>query len=747
GLTRLLDENTAEGFVFRVDTRLRPFGQSGQLALSFDAMEVYYERHGREWERYAMIKARVISGSQKHGDELLKRLKPFIYRRYIDFSAFESLREMKQLIVADVKRKGLEDNIKLGSGGIREIEFIGQAFQLIRGGQEKRLQDRRIQRILDVLGQMKVLPVFVVEHLIEAYRFLRLSENRIQAYADQQTHLLPKDEIGQLRLACAMGFENWRDYRRALDQHRSTVQEHFSQIFAAPQAEEQENEIDITAAGFVSIWFGRIEQEEAQQQLTDAGFKDGKQALNLINGLRDGRAVRALTPRARTRLDRLMPMLIHAVAAVENADECLLRVLNLLEAVVRRSVYIALLIEHPVALSQFVRLFSISPWVAQQLTRQPVLLDELLDPRRLYAPMLKDELSQELEIRMAAVDTDDLEGQMDALRQFRHANVLRVAASQLTNAMPLAKVSDHLTFIAEVVMKEVLKIALYQMNKRHGIPRYVIDGETHTAGFAIIAYGKTGGWELGFGSDLDVVFLHDSHGEQQQTDGERCIDNATFFARLGQRIIHILSTQTSNGVLYEVDTRLRPSGKSGLLVSSVKSYADYQQNQAWTWEHQALIRARWVAGSESIAKQFAEIRREVLCRKRDQALLAGEVQSMRVRMRESLGSNDPSRFDLKQDIGGITDIEFIIQYLVLRWAAEFPQLIEYTDNLRIIETLAKIGKLTQEDADFLTRTYLTYRHTAHELTLAQAPSPTTDEQRYFEYREGVTRIWNKVLEV
>lgn len=745
-LTRLLDENTVDGFVFRVDTRLRPFGNSGQLALSFDAMETYYEQHGREWERYAMIKARVISGNVDHGVQLMKRLKPFVYRRYIDFSAFESLREMKQLIVNEVKRKGLEDNIKIGSGGIREIEFIGQAFQLIRGGREQRLQKRSILYILDMLGQMGMLPEYVVQQLCAAYEFLRLSENRIQAYADKQTHLLPQDVDGKIRLAFSMGFADWESYYRKLADHRQVVHEHFEQIFSAPQAEEQSESDDQQGAALKAMWYGRMSDADAAQLLQELGFEDGAQAFVFIKALHNSHALKALSQRARTRLDRLMPLVLSAISKASNAQNTLALIVNLLEKIARRSVYVALLIEHPMALSQLVRLVSMSPWVAEQITRNPVLMDELLDPRRLYEPMKKEELAQELSLRMASVDEGDLEAQMDVLRQFRHANVLRVAASQLTDAMPLAKVSDHLTFIAEVVIKEVLNLSQAQLQQRHGRPKYVVDAEEREAGFAIIAYGKMGGWELGFGSDLDVVFLHDSRGEEQYTDGQKCLDNSVYFARLGQKIIHMLNTQTSNGVLYEVDTRLRPSGQSGLLVSSLNAFLEYQQKQAWTWEHQALIRARWVAGSASIGEAFNEIRRKILCQQREHHKLATEVQEMRTRMRDALGSKNSGVFDIKQDAGGITDIEFIIQFLVLRWAHEYPELVDWQDNLRIIETLERIGKLSSEDAALLSNTYLSYRHAVHELTLSRASKSVTQESNFQESRDAVTRIWNSVLE-
>lgn len=744
-LVSWLNETTADGFVFRVDTRLRPFGSSGQMALSFDAMESYYETHGRDWERYALVKANVISGNSDDGAMLMKRLRPFIYRRYLDFNAFEALREMKRMIMSEVKRKGMEENVKLGLGGIREIEFVGQAFQLIRGGQEKSLQERRILVVLDTLEKLNLLPQFAVEKLKAAYRYLRRTENRIQAIADQQTHLLPKSAIDQARLALAMGEPSWTMFLAKLDGHRNFVQEQFDQVFAAPQAQAIKQGADDKQDERLAIWLGRVAEEESLAILSRLGFHDGAAAYRLVRALADSSACRSLSPRGRERIDRVMPMLLGAVARNEKADACLPRVLNLIEAIAKRTVYLALLVEHPMAMSQLVHLCARSAWIADQLTRFPILLDELLDPRKLYEPMNKTHLALELENRLSVVEAGDVEALMNVLRQFKLANTLRVAASQLTNAMPLAKVSDHLTFIAEVLLQKVIDVVWQELVQRHGAPCFVVDGKTIEAGFATVAYGKLAGWELGFGSDLDLVFLHDSRGEQQMTNGDKAIDNAVFFARLGQRIIHFLNTQTTSGVLYDVDTRLRPSGKSGMLVSSLDSFAEYQKNTAWIWEHQALVRSRAVAGSEAIGEAFSRIRNQVLTKARDAAKLAQDVTDMRQRMRSELDKSNAKSFDLKQGLGGIIDVEFINQYLVLRWAGEYPELGVWADNLRIIEAAAKTKRLSEEDAKILAQAFLAYRHRVHELALDLQSAPLVGQDEFHDHRQAVIRIWQSVF--
>lgn len=738
GLVHALGANTVDGFVFRTDVRLRPYGDSGPLAMSFDAMEEYYQSQGRDWERYAMIKARVVAGESAAGQQLQEMLRPFVYRRYLDYGAFESLRGMKALISSQVARKGMQNNIKLGPGGIREIEFIGQAFQLVRGGRQPELRVRGIMHVLKLLAEQEYLPGYVTDSLLLAYVFLRRVENRLQEYDDQQTHELPRDETGRLRLAWSMGYAGWGEFSRALERHRHTVQGHFEQVFTAPQSEQPGAEGGVD---FAALWQEHLEEAQALEVLQQAGFEDARAVLQRIRQLRESHAYRERSEKSRTRMDQLMPLLLGAVGRRQNADECLFRIMLLLEAIAGRSVYISLLVENPVALSQVVKLYAASPWIGMLLTQHPVLLDELLDARTLYELLDRSALEHELLQALQKFDYDDLEQQMEALRYFKQSRVLHVAAADVTRAMPLMKVSDHLTEIAEVVLDEVLQIALNAMASKHGYPRCSANyDKACTPGFCVIGYGKLGGIELGYGSDLDLVFLHDSRGDQQQTSGKKPIDNAVFFARLGQRIIHILNTLTPSGVLYEVDMRLRPSGASGLLVSDMDAYADYQREEAWTWEHQALVRARPVVGDEGVAEQFHVLRREVLCRKRNPDELQREVREMRERMRGELSRGRAGRFDIKQDRGGIADIEFMVQYGVLRWAHDHPDLTEFTDNIRILEGLARNGLMSEEQAEFLSDAYRGYRARIHRLAL-QEESAVVDADEFGEISARVAAIW------
>ena len=733
----VLDQVTAEGFVFRVDMRLRPFGDSGPLVTSFDAFESYYQIHGREWERYAMIKARAVAGGEQ-GDRLLQMLRPFIYRRYLDFGTYDSLRDMKLRIETEMQRKHMEDNIKLGPGGIREVEFIGQAFQLIRGGREPELQQRQILTILAVLGRNQMLPEFVVQELDAAYRFLRTVENRLQQYADQQTHLLPKDDIGRLRLAYAMGFADWPSFEKLLKLHRKRVQSHFQQVFAAPQTEHASTETH----GLSDVWLGILDEPRAIQVLQQAGFIDAKRALDYLQACHDSSAYGALSSQGKQRMDRLMPLLLGAAGQAEQPDQVLKRLLDLVQAIARRTSYLALLVETPMALSQLVKLCAASPWISHQITRQPILLDELLDPRSLYAPPKREQLDAELQHKMAHIAADDLEQQMDALRQFKNANVLRVAAADVFEAVPLMVVSDRLTYIAETVINKVLALAWQQMVARHGKPAHA-DTEVGQSGFAVIAYGKLGGIELGYGSDLDLVFLY-SGDQNGFTDGAKSVANSVFYSRLGQRIIHIFTAITPSGVLYEVDMRLRPSGASGLLVTHVDSFDDYQRHKAWTWEHQALVRARPVAGDNAVVQEFVRIRQTVLARLRDRQLLREEVVNMRERMRKELLPANQTEFDLKQGSGGIADIEFMVQYAVLAYAAEYPQLLTYTDNIRIVETMMARGLISKDDGALLIDCYKILRAQIHRLTLLEQPAKTVDGY-YVQIGRKVHSQWQQMM--
>ncbi len=713
-LIKVIDSKTADGFVFRVDMRLRPYGSSGSLAMSFSAMEQYYQDQGRDWERYAMIKARAIAGDLDAGHQLLDTLKPFTFRKYIDFSAIESLRDMKKLIQREVKRKGMESNIKLGPGGIREVEFIVQSFQLIHGGRDRALQQKSLLIILEELKQKEYLPEVVTDELRAAYIYLRNLEHAIQALQDKQTQQLPLDNDSLDRVAFSMGQKNRKELLSVLDNYRENVTAHFNDVIADPEDSTEDQSAEAT--GWHLLWMGHLSQEEELKQFEKHGFHKPEPALNRLKALRDGKAISRVRRASRERLDDFIPHLLHQIADIDSPDTALNRLLPLIESVLRRTAYLVLLIENPGALEHLIKLCTASPWIADQISRYPALLDEFLNIDDLYNPPQRSDLESDLRQQLAHIPEDDLEAQMDVLRHFKMGHVLKVAAAQVAGTLPLMRESDYLTWIAEVLLEQVVDIAWKNMVEKHGYP-VSKDGTQCNPGFAVIGYGKLGGIELGPGSDLDLVFIHDGN-TGKSTDGQRPLDSSMFFTRLGQRIIHILTTQTSSGRLYEVDMRLRPSGASGMLVSSLEAFGKYQRNEAWIWEHQALVRTRAVAGDKALTQKFEELRKDILATKRDQSELKTEVTKMRQKMREHLMSIEldatgEPMFHLKHGHGGIVDIEFLMQFGVLAYAHEHPEITEFTDNVRISESLEKAEYLSGQEGHDLREAYKLLRKAAH----------------------------------
>jgi glutamate-ammonia-ligase adenylyltransferase len=733
GVINALDQTTPEGFVFRVDMRLRPYGESGALVHNFAALEEYYQDQGRDWERYALIKARPVTGDPQRAQELMVSLRPFVFRRYVDFGVIESLRGMKQMISAEVRRRGLHNNVKLGHGGIREVEFIAQCFQLIRGGRDLGLQQRELLAVLAECEALGCLPADAVAQLRRAYLFLRDSEHAIQGYQDRQTQELPQDALAQQAMATVMGFADWEAYRAALEEQRDIVSGHFNELIATSDEEATDD-----AAADTGLWGEGLSLEA----LAELGYREPQDSLQRLQQLQQSSRVMALQTEGRERLEQFMPQLLRACAEVEHPDLALERVLPLVVAVLRRSAYLALLLENPPALKELVVLCGASPWIAEQMARHPVLLDELLDRASLYTAPDKDLLQDELRQQVARLNIDDLEAQMDALRYFKASHVLRVAASELSGRLPVMQVSDKLSWIAEVILEQVLAVAWADLTRKYGEPARDSEGY----GFAIYGYGKLGGIELGYGSDLDLVFVSDGK-RQGATSGERSIDNTVFYTRLGQRMIHILDTRMALGQLYEVDMRLRPSGESGMLVTSTQGFRSYQEDSAWTWEHQALVRARFVAGDPSVAEKVDAVRRDILCQARDEKPLAAEVVKMRKRMRDHLlpaEESRPEEFHLKQGRGGMVDIEFMVQYAVLAWSRRFPSLADWSDNVRILETLGREGLFTAAEVQGLTEAYLVYRSAAHQLALQQQPGVVAARD-FAELRTTVAQKWDQLL--
>ncbi len=738
-IIRSLDQHTSDGFCYRVDMRLRPFGDSGPLVLSYAAIEDYYQEQGRDWERYAMVKARVMGQEMYPAyQELRQMLRPFVFRRYIDFSAIQSLRRMKSMIQSEVRRRGLVNNIKLGAGGIREIEFIVQVFQLIRGGREPSLRNRGLLETLDAVESLELLSPKEAGDLRNAYLFLRRLENLLQALADKQTQTLPVDPLEQMKLYTATGITDWDTLEVMVKEHMQSVHNVFSLLIG----EEEEHQEDDIPASYHDIW-DRAESTEWVQDILsgDLGIAHSEQSAHYIQTFKSDLTKKTLGPRGREVLNRIMPKVLKASLEHKDAEFGLPRVLSLVQNIVTRTAYLELLDENPAALIQLVHLCTASPMISEQLTKYPILLDELIDPAHLYNPISLDSYRSELRDYLARIPEDDMEQQMEGLRQFKQISLLKVAAADIAGVLPLMKVSDHLTYLAEAIIDAVVKQAWHQVAEKYGQPEHLAHREGN--GFAVVGYGKVGGWELGYNSDLDLVFLHDCP-DNVYTDGPKQIDGRQFYIRLVQRIIHIFSARTPSGILYEIDTRLRPSGSAGLLVSSVDAFSDYQENEAWTWEHQALVRARIVYGDEAIQQRFTDIRKMILCEKVHKTLRQ-DVIDMRNKMREHLGGKKPGRFMLKQDVGGITDIEFLAQYLVLNFSHDKPALTVWSDNIRIFESLAQESVLIKEDAEQLISAYTLLRNQIHRRNLLGLDADVRDE-KFKKERQAVVNVWNQWLQ-
>jgi glutamate-ammonia-ligase adenylyltransferase len=693
-----LHDITADGFVFRVDMRLRPYGDSGPLAMSFSMLEKYLITQGREWERYAWIKSRLIgTGSSIEESRIMQQIaRPFIYRKYLDFGAYESMRGLHSQIRKEVSRREIHDDIKLGPGGIREIEFIAQVFQLVRGGRDADLRVRPTLAVLRCLQEKNQLPDKTVLELVDAYHFLRNLEHRLQYLDDQQTHMLPGASEDQELISTSMGFLSHADFLQSLDTHRRNVTRHFELVFAAPQ--ESQNR-DTLAWLWQEHSGDESETKAATDQLAVIGFSDPATVLLRLQEFRRSSRYRQLPESSRRRVDSLVPSIIEVAAKFSPADQTLERMLKLLESVSRRAAYLALLLEFPQALERIAKLASTSQWASEYLGRHSILLDELLNPADLSSvpdwTRVKMELAQQL--NEANQLGDDTEQQMDVLRHFQHAQVFQLLVRDLEGLLPLETLSDHLTELADLVLNTVLNLAWSGLRRRH----------RDLPAFAIIGYGKLGGKELGYASDLDIIFLYnDSHPDAPE-----------IYARLAQRINSWLTSYTSAGLLYEADLRLRPNGSSGLLVSSIEAFEQYQRNQAWMWEHQALTRARFVVGDCQVGNAFESLRKEVLCQRRDLENLRNEVLLMRQKMLDT-HPNSSGLFDIKHDRGGIIDVEFMVQYLVLGHACEHPELTANIGNIALLKLAGKLNLIPVQLAEKVLNAYREFRRVQHRLRLS-----------------------------
>jgi glutamate-ammonia-ligase adenylyltransferase len=714
-----------DGYVFRVDMRLRPYGDSGPLTVSFGALEQYLVTQGRAWERYAWLKARPLTGERP--DELAALVTPFVYRKYLDYDAYEGLRGIHRQIRDQEKRRDYAQDIKLGAGGIREIEFIVQALQIVRGGREPALRLAGTLPALAALAARNVIAPHAAAVLHDGYVFLRKLEHRLQYRDDRQTQLVPADAAERSLLAAAMDFAASDAFDERLREHREDIARQFNAVFDAPVDDKPATEDESL---YRALWEDPRAAPEMLGQLGRAGFEDPPAVVDALAQMRASRRYLQLPALSRDRFDRLVPQILAVAAAHRSAgaspDVVVRRLFGLLDAVSGRSAYLALLIEHPPLLPRLAQLMGASAWASDYLTRRPLLLDELLDARVLLAEADWNAWRVELD-RVLRLHGDDAEAAMDALRHFQHAQTFRLLAQDLAGQLTIERLADHLSALADTILDATLARCWLQLRGTASLPPR----------FAIIGYGKLGGKELGYASDLDLVFLY----EETDAPGNGA---AELYARLAQRINTWLTSATGAGRLYETDLRLRPDGAAGLLVSSVTAFDRYQREHAWTWEHQALTRARFVAGDARIGDAFEATRDAVLRLPRDHAKLAADVIAMRARM-AAAHVNRTELFDVKHDPGGMIDIEFAVQYLVLAHAHAHPALTRNAGNIALLQLAADAGlvapMLARDGAD----AYREYRRVQHQIRLTGAPHARVDPAPQSARRAAVAALWHAVL--
>ncbi|MCL2525074.1 MAG: bifunctional [glutamate--ammonia ligase]-adenylyl-L-tyrosine phosphorylase/[glutamate--ammonia-ligase] adenylyltransferase [Betaproteobacteria bacterium] len=718
-LIQALDEPTADGQVFRVDMRLRPNGDSGPLVCSLDALENYFFSQGREWERYAWIKARVLNAGDPALAEWLEDLRqivrPFVFRKYLDFGAINAMRDLHAQIRREVARKDMADHVKLGPGGIREIEFIAQVFQLIRGGRDPALQVRPTLATLALLAERQLLPAASEAELRDAYLFLRRLEHRLQYVEDKQTHRLPESPEARASIARSMDFADWPALLAALDSHRQAVSRHFEAVFSDPEAGEHP---------LAGLWLGQLDAETAVDTLGNLGFRQPPAAVARLADLRAAHLYRQLPVANRERFDAVAPRLIEAAAATADPDATLARGLAFLEGIARRGAYLALLQQYPLALRRVADMIGASVWAAEYLKRYPLLLDELLDPR-LYE-MATDWTGFRADLRRSLADhAGDTEREMDILREMHHAQVFRLLAQDLAGLQSIERLSDHLTELADTLIQETLPLAWGKIKNRHRAE----------PGFAVIGYGRLGGKELGYDSDVDLVYLYDDATAEAPEN----------YARLGQRLNTWLSSRTPSGILFETDLRLRPNGDAGLIAISIDAFRDYQLHKAWVWEHQALTRARFCAGDSALGQRFENIRDEILRQPRELDALRREVVAMRQKMLAAHASKSVGEFNLKHDPGGLVDVEFIVQYLILGHASRHPQLTGNLGNIALLRIAGELGLIDRQQAETAGNAYREYRRLQHARRMSATPTaPIPREQAECHIAE-VEALWNAVL--
>ncbi len=718
-----LDEATSNGRVFRVDMRLRPWGDGGPLATSLDALEGYFITHGREWERYAWLKARVVAAlPDAPVAELATQTRRFVFRRYLDFDAIGALRSLHAQIRTEVRRRDLADHVKLGPGGIREIEFIAQAHQLVRGGRDPGLQVQPTIAAIEALNARALINDETAAALLDAYDFLRRVEHRLQYLDDAQTHSLPTATEDRLIIARGMGFADIASFEQALASRRAAVERVFAATLGRDPSGETASEPGALETRLSALWQGSSGDQEGAALLATLGYTQPEESMRRLQALRSGTRYRTVPAVSQTRMDALAPRLVTACASVSDADTTLSRMLTLIEAIAGRSAYLALLTERPDLLSRIANIMAASSWAAGYLTRHPALLDEIILPRDQPAPdMARFARDLRLAIEPHAGDT---ERAMDVMREMHHAEVFRLLTRDLAGELTLEHLSDHLSALADAVIEATVTACWQRLNGRH----------RDTPRFAVIAYGKLGGKELGYASDLDLAFLFED-------EDPRAVEH---YARLAQRICSWLSSRTAAGILFETDLRLRPNGEAGLLVTGIEAFRDYQRTAAWAWEHQALTRARFCAGDPTLGRAFESARLEVLARARESAALAVEIRAMRTRI-DQAHPNTSGLFDLKYGRGGMIDIEFAVQYLVLAHAGQYPSLCTNSGNIALLQAAGQLGLIAPEVALGAADAYRAMRRLQHALRLNEAPAARVPFDSVASQAQCARALWQATL--
>ena len=731
---QLLYETTADGFVYRVDLRLRPWGDSGPMVLSHNAFEHYYQLHGREWEQYAMVKARVITGSKSDKKYLQSILKPFIYRRYHDYRVFDGLASLKQKIDQQSSRKKTRCNIKIGRGGIREIEFFVQAFQILKGGRNHQLQTQSLFKAIETLLTQEITDSQTLNQMRESYCFLRLLENRLQMLNDSQTHEIPTRQNSQERISLLLGYANWQSLEKELNQHQNQVNEIFSSLFKQQQNDQPQGEI--------VQHFNELSEEQHLQVIQNLQFTNPQEIHQRLLQFYQSRSLLFMSDKAKKRFHVFFPELLKQITQHQQQLQLLEKLIALLSSIAGRSVYFELLYQNIPLLVKLVHLFDSSNWIAAEVTRHPILLESLLYPGPLADRFDKLKQQHALQVQLQNV-RDDEELELDVLRQFKRAQTIVIATAEIAQEIDTTKVSYYLSELAEILLQAVYELSLTALVKQYGEPQCVIENQSFKPGLGIIAYGKLGGYELHYQSDLDIIFLHNSSGSKQQTAGPKNIDNAVFFSRLAQKIISKISLLTAAGKLYEIDTRLRPNGSSGMLVTSCHAFHQYQLEKAWVWEHQAIIRARYIAGNVDIKPVFELSRLHIISMIREPDELGHAITEMRDKIYQTKKPAEGKLINIKYSRGCMVDIEFLVQYWILKYANKFASLSERTDNIGLISELHHLGLINGEDLQ-LRDCYPAFHKWLHERVLQNQSAEISSDLVRNEI-EIVKACWNKTF--